>query len=50
MEASGWPSWVKTDEDRQKFLDDFEAREGFALDPDKIEKNPGNVSNTVHGF
>ena len=41
MEASGWPSWVKSDEDRQKYLDDFEEREGFSLDASKISKNPG---------
>ena len=41
QEASGWPEWVKTDEDRAKYIADYKKREGVELDPEKIEFNPG---------
>ena len=41
IEASGWPSWVKTDADRSKFLQECYDREGIVLDPEKIQKNSG---------
>ena len=45
QEASGWPEWVGDDPDkRQQYLDDYQAKEGIALDPDKIDKNPGRRS------
>ena len=45
QEASGWPEWVADDQDkRQQYLDDYQAKEGIALDPDKIDKNPGRRS------
>jgi hypothetical protein len=39
VEKSGWPSWVKTDADRDQFIHDFERQEGIQLDPAEIEKN-----------
>ena len=45
QEASGWPEWVGDDPDkRQQYLDDYKAKEGIVLDPDKIDKNPGRRS------
>ena len=45
QEASGWPEWVGDDPDkRQQYLDDYRAKEGITLDPDKIDKNPGRRS------
>ena len=41
QEASGYPSWCKTEEDRARYLADYEAHEWIVLDPDHIEKNPG---------
>ena len=40
-EASGYPSWVKTEEDEARYLADFFEQEGIELDPEKIIKNPG---------
>lgn len=39
QEASGYPSWVQTPEDKQKFKEDYFKAEGIQLD--HIEKNPG---------
>lgn len=39
QEASGYPDWVKTPEDEQKFEDDYFESEGILLD--HVEKNPG---------
>lgn len=36
-EASGYPSWCVTEEDKDKYLKDFEKAEGFCLDPDNIK-------------
>jgi hypothetical protein len=41
LQASGYPAWVKTDEDKQRYIDDYFEREGIRLDPAKIMKNPG---------
>ena len=39
QEASGWPGWVKSDEDKQKYIDDYRERMGIELEADKIEFN-----------
>jgi hypothetical protein len=41
QEASGWPSWCQTEDDRQRYVREYEAHQGIRLDATKIEKNPG---------
>ena len=41
QEASGWPAWCATPEDRQRYLDDYERHEGIRLREDHIRVNPG---------
>lgn len=41
QQADGWPGWAKTDADKVKYINEYEAREGICLDADKIEKNSG---------
>lgn len=41
QEASGYPSWVKTEEDKDKYIRDYFDNEGILLDKDKICKNEG---------
>ena len=41
QQADGWPSWVKTDEDKQKYVEDYSKHEGIQLDPSRIERNEG---------
>ena len=41
QEADGWPSWVNTEEDKDKYIADFKEREGIELRKDHIKKNPG---------
>ena len=41
QEASGYPSNCVTDEQKQRYVDDYYEHEGIRLDPDKIEYNPG---------
>lgn len=41
VEASGYPHWVKTEEDKQKYIDDYYKHEGIKLNKDNIEVNPG---------
>ena len=40
-QSSGFPSDCKTAEEKERFLSLFEENEGIALDPNKIESNPG---------
>ena len=40
QEASGWPDWVQTEEDKLKYIADYAKNEGVELDADKISKNP----------
>ena len=41
MEASGYPSNVTTDEEKEEFVKNIKRVEGVTLDPTKIKKNPG---------
>jgi len=41
QEADGWPSWCKSEEDKLKYIRDYEDKEGIKLDPSKIERNEG---------
>ena len=40
VEASGFPDWCVTEEDKQNFVRDVEEAEGVTLDISKIKKNP----------
>lgn len=40
-EASGYPDWVKSESDRDKYIANYLNDEGIQLEKDKIEKNPG---------
>ncbi|XP_072051856.1 uncharacterized protein [Amphiura filiformis] len=41
QEASGYPDWCVTEEDKRRYIDKYFENEGIRLDPDNIEKNPG---------
>ena len=41
QEASGWPSWCKTEEDKYKYIGNYKHHEGIQLDYNKIDKNDG---------
>jgi hypothetical protein len=41
QEALGWPSWCKTEEDRENYIKQFEEKEGFVLDVENIRRNTG---------
>ncbi len=41
QEASGWPSWCKTDEDRENYITTYYESEGILLDRENIAVNPG---------
>ena len=41
QEASGWPDWCKTEEDRQTYINLYHKKEGVRLDYKNISKNPG---------
>jgi hypothetical protein len=39
-QASGYPSWVRTPEDEDLYIQSFEESEGIRLDKDEIGHNP----------
>ena len=41
QEASGWPSWCRTEEHKRQYVREYQGIEGIKLDPEKIKKNPG---------
>ena len=41
QEASGWPGECQTEEDRAKYVTDYQKHEKIQLEPQKICKNPG---------
>ena len=40
-EASGYPNWVRSPEDKHLYRQNYSQREGIALNESMIEKNPG---------
>ncbi|XP_054279042.1 uncharacterized protein LOC128997429 [Macrosteles quadrilineatus] len=41
QEASGFPSWCETEEDKDQYIKDYFKKEGVQLEKDKIIKNGG---------
>lgn len=41
QEASGYPDWVKTEEDKDKYIADYHKNQGILLEKHKIIKNKG---------
>nr|DAC81407.1 TPA_asm: PolB-C [Rhodactis coral adintovirus] len=41
QEASGWPSWCGTQEQKEQYIQEYQDKEGISLDPEKVKKNPG---------
>ena len=39
-ESSGWPDWVNTEEDKDKYISSYYEHEGILLDRNKIKHNP----------
>ncbi|KAK3914482.1 DNA polymerase [Frankliniella fusca] len=40
-EASGWPTHIKTDEDREQYVKAIFERDGIVIRKERVEKNPG---------
>ena len=40
-ESSGFPSWVQSEEDKDRYIEDYRRSEGIALDKASISKNSG---------
>lgn len=41
QESSGYPDWVKTETDKDLYIEQYEKRQGIKLDKEKICVNPG---------
>ena len=41
QEASGWPSWCNTIEEKRNYILNYEEKEGIRLEVNNIVKNPG---------
>ena len=41
QEASGWPDWCLSHEDKVKYIEDYKHHEGISLEYENIKKNPG---------
>ena len=41
QESSDYPSWVQSDEDKEKYIEDYRRAEGIASDKASISKNAG---------
>ena len=39
-QASGYPDWVKTEKDKEFYIQDFYQKQGIKLCKEKIQKNP----------
>jgi hypothetical protein len=44
QESSGYPSWVRTEEDQDKYIADYRRAEGISLDKAYISKNVGQCT------
>ncbi|XP_064644724.1 uncharacterized protein LOC135498397 [Lineus longissimus] len=50
QEASGWPDWCETEEDKKKYIDDYAQHEGITLDRHNIKYNAGMRSTYKAGI
>ena len=41
MVHCSYPSWCQTEEDKQRYVEDYERHEGIQLEPSKIIRNEG---------
>lgn len=41
QEASDWPKWCQTDDDRYRYIEEYHQREGIRLEYHNIASNPG---------
>ena len=41
QESAGYPAWCNTPGDKAHYVSQYRQKEGIALDPDMIQKNPG---------
>jgi len=41
QESAGYPNWCNTPEDKGRYVHQYQQKEGIALDPTMIQKNPG---------
>ena len=41
QESSGYPDWVKTEEDKNKYIKNYHDNQGVLMEKEKIEVNPG---------
>jgi len=41
QESAGYPNWCHTHEDEARYMLQYQQKEGIALDPTMIQKNPG---------
>jgi len=41
QESSGYPSWIQSEEDKDRCIEDYRRAEGIALDKTSISKNAG---------
>jgi len=41
QESAGYPNWCNTPEDKARYVHQYQQKEGIALDPTVIQKNPG---------
>ena len=41
QESSGWPGWCQTEEDKERYLQEYKNKEGIDLDRDAMKYNAG---------
>ena len=41
QESAGYPSWVQSEEDKYRYIEDYRRSEGIVLDKASISKNAG---------
>ena len=44
QEASGWPLWCDSEDDKERYITEYAKNEGIHLDYTNIDKNPGQRS------
>ena len=44
QESSGYPSWVQSEADKDKYIEDYRRAEGIAMDKASISKNAGQIT------
>jgi hypothetical protein len=47
QEASGWPEWCQSENDKWRYIRDYHEKKGIFMDYNNIKKNPSPMLSSI---